>query len=309
MSQKKQTTPFEFIKDFLTGGISASISKTIASPIEVIKMRVQNQDEMIKQGALDRKYNGIVDCSKRIANEEGVKAFWKGNWTNVLRYFPTQALNFAFKDTFKRMFNKKKEDGYLVWFAANMASGGLAGSVSLAFVYSLDFARTKLTNDLKSAKKGGAKQYNGLIDVYKKTLATDGVVGLYRGFVISCVGIVIYRGLYFGLYDTVKPLLPANIKNNFYVNFGVGWTVTVLAGLASYPIDTIRRRMMMTSGQAVKYNGSIDCAQQIIAKEGVLSLFKGAGANILRGIAGAGAISGYDALQRIIDPNAKPSSE
>lgn len=309
MSQKKQTTPFDFIKDFLTGGISASISKTIASPIEVIKMRVQNQDEMIKQGALDRKYNGIVDCSKRIANEEGVKAFWKGNWTNVLRYFPTQALNFAFKDTFKRMFNKKKEDGYLVWFAANMASGGLAGSVSLAFVYSLDFARTKLTNDLKSAKKGGAKQYNGLVDVYKKTLATDGVVGLYRGFVISCVGIVIYRGLYFGLYDTVKPLLPANIKNNFYVNFGVGWTVTVLAGLASYPIDTIRRRMMMTSGQAVKYNGSIDCAQQIIAKEGVLSLFKGAGANILRGIAGAGAISGYDALQRIIDPNAKPSSE
>lgn len=309
MSQKKQTTPFDFIKDFLTGGISASISKTIASPIEVIKMRVQNQDEMIKQGALDRKYNGIVDCSKRIANEEGVKAFWKGNWTNVLRYFPTQALNFAFKDTFKRMFNKKKEDGYLVWFAANMASGGLAGSVSLAFVYSLDFARTKLTNDLKSAKKGGAKQYNGLVDVYKKTLATDGVVGLYRGFVISCVGIVIYRGLYFGLYDTVKPLLPANIKNNFYVNFGVGWTVTVLAGLASYPIDTIRRRMMMTSGQAVKYNGSIDCAQQIIAKEGALSLFKGAGANILRGIAGAGAISGYDALQRIIDPNAKPSSE
>lgn len=146
------------------------------------------------------------------------------------------------------MFNKKKEDGYAIWFAANMASGGLAGSVSLAFVYSLDFARTKLTNDLKSSKKGGEKQYAGLVDVYKKTIATDGVAGLYRGFVISCVGIVIYRGLYFGLYDTVKPLLPANLKNDFRVNFAVGWTVTVLAGLASYPIDTIRRRMMMTSG-------------------------------------------------------------
>ncbi|KAL4471410.1 hypothetical protein ABPG74_008303 [Tetrahymena malaccensis] len=309
MSQKKQTTPYDFVKDFLTGGISASISKTIASPIEVIKMRVQNQDEMIKQGALDKRYNGIVDCSKRILNDEGVKAFWKGNWTNVLRYFPTQALNFAFKDTFKRMFNKKKEDGYAIWFAANMASGGLAGSVSLAFVYSLDYARTKLTNDLKSSKKGGQKQYNGLVDVYKKTLATDGVAGLYRGFVISCVGIVIYRGLYFGLYDTVKPLLPKNLKDNFYVSFGVGWTVTVLAGLASYPIDTIRRRMMMTSGQAVKYNGSIDCFQQIVAKEGALSLFKGAGANILRGIAGAGAISGYDWIQKKIDPNAKSSSE
>lgn len=32
----------KFIKDFLMGGIAASISKTIASPIEVIKMRLQN---------------------------------------------------------------------------------------------------------------------------------------------------------------------------------------------------------------------------------------------------------------------------
>lgn len=85
--------------------------------------------------------------------------------------------------------------------------------------------------------------------------------GLYRGFVISCVGIVIYRGLYFGIFDTVTPMLPANIKDDFTVNFLVGWVVTVGAGVASYPVDTVRRRMMMTSGEAVKYKGSIDCAK------------------------------------------------
>jgi solute carrier family 25 (adenine nucleotide translocator) protein 4/5/6/31 len=90
----------------------------------------------------------------------------------------------------------------------NLASGGAAGSVSLTFVYSLDYARTRLTNDLKSSKKGGQKQFNGLIDVYKKTMASDGIAGLYRGFVISCVGIVIYRGLYFGVFDSIKPLIP-----------------------------------------------------------------------------------------------------
>lgn len=113
----------------------------------------------------------------------------------------------------------------------------------------MDYARTRLTNDLKSAKKGGQKQFNGLVDVYKQTLASDGIAGLYRGFVISCVGIVIYRGLYFGIYDSIKPSLPATMKDNLLVNFLVGWGVTVGAGLASYPIDTIRRRMMMTSGQ------------------------------------------------------------
>jgi len=79
--------------------------------------------------------------------------------------------------------------------------------MSLCFVYSLDYARTRLANDAKSAKKGGSRQFNGLVDVYKKTLASDGFVGLYRGFVISCVGIVIYRGCYFGFYDTLKPML------------------------------------------------------------------------------------------------------
>lgn len=82
-------------------------------------------------------------------------------------------------------------------FAGNLASGGLAGALSLTFVYSLDYARTRLANDAKSGK-GGERQFNGLLDVYKKTLASDGIAGLYRGFVVSCVGIIVYRGLYFG---------------------------------------------------------------------------------------------------------------
>lgn len=126
----------------------------------------------------------------------------------VKQDFCFQALNFAFKDYFKRLFNFKKEkDGYWKWFAGNLASGGAAGASSLLFVYSLDYARTRLANDAKAAKKGGQRQFNGMVDVYKKTIASDGIVGLYRGFNISCVGIVVYRGLYFGLYDSLKPVV------------------------------------------------------------------------------------------------------
>lgn len=74
--------------------------------------------------------------------------------------------------------------------AGNLASGGAAGATSLLFVYSLDYARTRLANDAKSVKKGGSseRQFNGLVDVYKKTIASDGVAGLYRGFLPSVVG-------------------------------------------------------------------------------------------------------------------------
>ena len=149
---------------------------------------------------------------------------------------------------------------------------------------------------MKSTKKGGGeRQFNGLIDVYKKTMATDGMAGLYRGFNISFVGIFVYRGFYFGLYDTVMPFFPSD--TNLAVRFVVGYAVTVLAGLASYPIDTIRRRMMMTSGKKeLQYKNSLECAAVILKNEGWRSYFKGAGANILRGVAGAGVLSGFDTV-------------
>jgi solute carrier family 25 (adenine nucleotide translocator) protein 4/5/6/31 len=290
-----------FLIDFAMGGVSAAVSKTAAAPIERVKLLIQNQDEMLKTGRLATPYKGIADCFSRVIKEEGFVSLWRGNLANVIRYFPTQALNFAFKDQFKRMFGYNKDkDGYWKWFGGNLASGGAAGAASLCFVYSLDYARTRLANDAKAAKKGGERQFNGLIDVYTKTLKSDGIVGLYRGFNISCVGIIVYRGLYFGLYDSLKPvILQGNMKDSFIASFFLGWGITIGAGLASYPLDTIRRRMMMTSGEAVKYKNSFAAFQEIIRKEGTKSLFKGAGANILRAIAGAGVLSGYDQMQLI----------
>ena len=80
---------------------------------------------MLKTGRLDRKYDGIGECFKRTVANEGVVSLWRGNTANVIRYFPTQALNFAFRDTYKSMFAFKKErDGYAKWMMGNLASGG-----------------------------------------------------------------------------------------------------------------------------------------------------------------------------------------
>merc|ERR1712212_1111675 len=267
------------------------ISKTVAAPIERVRLMIQNQDEMLKSGALKQRYKGPADCFRRVITEEGVLPLWRGNAANCLRYFPTQALNFMFK--------KKPTDGVATRLSKNVAAGGCAGTLSLCFVYSLDYARTRLANDVKSVKKGGTeatRQYNGLFDVYRQTLKSDGIGGLHRGFVISAVGIFVYRGLYFGLYDTVRPMFPEN--TGVFTSFCLGYAVTVSAGLMSYPIDTIRRRMMMTSGQAVKYTGSLDAAKQILVNEGVTSFFKGAGANVLRGMAGAGTLAGFDEFKK-----------
>ena len=169
-------------------------------------------------------------------------AFVSNKFLNAL-YFPTQALNFAFKDKIQGMFNTPKTAPQWQKFGTNITSGGLAGSLSLLGVYSLDFARTRLGNDAASGK-GGKRQFNGLLDVYKQTIKTDGLAGLYRGFGISVVGIFIYRGLYFGLYDSCKPIFFKGQENPSAVGtFCLSLGTTSIAGIMAYPIDTVRLEM------------------------------------------------------------------
>ena len=77
-------------------------------------------------------------------------SLWRGNWANVLRYFPTQAINFSVKDALNRSLlqgiDPNTQRGS--YFMRSLLSGGLAGSFSLIFVYPLDFARTRLGADI-----------------------------------------------------------------------------------------------------------------------------------------------------------------
>jgi solute carrier family 25 (adenine nucleotide translocator) protein 4/5/6/31 len=86
----------DFVLDFVAGGISAAVSKTVVAPLERVKLLLQIQDAQ-KFIPKDQQYKGIVDCFSRVHNEQGFLSFWRGNVVNVVRYFPTQALNFAFK--------------------------------------------------------------------------------------------------------------------------------------------------------------------------------------------------------------------
>merc|ERR1711860_339752 len=150
------------------------------------KLVVQTQDAnpKIRSGEVPR-YTGIGNCASRIYNEQGMRRFWDGNFTNCIRYFPTQAFNLAFKDSFKKMFPKyNPKTQFAQFFGANLVSGGLAAASSLCIVYPLDYARTRLASDVGSGKKS----FSGLGD--------------------CIVGIVGYRGLQLGFFDTIPGLNP-----------------------------------------------------------------------------------------------------
>ncbi|XP_018796680.1 PREDICTED: ADP,ATP carrier protein-like [Bactrocera latifrons] len=300
--KKDLSDPIGFLKDFMAGGISAAIAKTAMAPIERVKLLLQVQ-AISKQISADKQYKGMIDCFVRIPREQGFLSFWRGNLANVIRYFPTQALNFAFKDKYKQIFlsgiNKKEQKGR--YFLGNILSGGAAGATSLLFVYPLDFARTRLAADVG---KTGQREFNGLFDCIKKIFKTDGFMGLYRGFVVSVQGIIMYRGAYFGCYDTARELMPDPKNSPIWVNFLIAEAVTTFAGIVSYPFDTVRRRMMMQSGVKAGervYKNTAHCWLVIARTEGPFAFFKGAFSNVLRGTGGALVLVMYDEIKKLMN--------
>ena len=147
------------------------------------------------------------------------------------------------------------------------------------------------------------RQFNGMFDCMRKIMKADGVSGLYQGFSISVIGIIVYRAAFFGLYDTIKAMTfddPAQATMLF--SFCIGFAVETVAGVVAYPIDTIRRRMMMQSGikgSDRMYYGSIDCMKKIYVQEGGISPFyKGCFSNIIRGLGGAIVLVLYDEMKK-----------
>ncbi|KAK3894183.1 hypothetical protein Pcinc_002040 [Petrolisthes cinctipes] len=298
----KAMDPLSFMKDFLAGGIAAAISKTAVAPIERVKLLLQVQAAS-RQITADQAYKGMVDCFVRIPKEQGVLAFWRGNLANVIRYFPTQALNFAFKDKYKQVFlgGVDKKTQFWRFFLGNLASGGAAGATSLCFVYPLDFARTRLAADI--GKGPEQREFKGLGDCLGKIFKADGLVGLYRGFGVSVQGIIIYRAAFFGFYDTAKGMLPDPKAAGFFLSWAIAQTVTTISGIISYPFDTVRRRMMMQSGRKggdIMYKNTIDCWRKIAKNEGTNAFFKGAFSNVLRGTGGALVLVLYDEIQVVL---------
>jgi len=286
---KKAKTPQEFAMDFLAGGVSGAISKTLTAPIERVKLVIQTQDAnpQIKSGEVAR-YTGIGNCFTRIASEQGIGAFWRGNGVNIIRYFPTQAFNLAFKDTIKSWFPKyNKNTEFWAFFGTQLASGGLAGAAALTIVYPLDFARTRLASDVGK----GEKQFKGLADCLTKTMkGPQGPLSLYNGFGPSVAGIIAYRGAQFGLNDTIMAFNPYAKEVSAIAiasKFVTAQIAVTASGLVAYPFDTVRRRLQMESEKPMEqrmYKGTLDCGVKIMKNEGMSGMYKGALANIFRGV-------------------------
>jgi solute carrier family 25 (adenine nucleotide translocator) protein 4/5/6/31 len=302
MASKDKKAPNPLV-NLAAGGISGAVSKTITAPLEKVKLAIQNQDSnpRILSGEMAR-YTGMGDCFRRHITELGATSLWRGNVANCIRYVPTAAFNLAFKDNIKKMFPKyNKQTEFGKFAASQIASGAMAGGATNTIVYPLIYGRTVLGADI-----GKVKMYNSMGDCLVKTVKSGGFFSLYNGIGPSSVGIVVYRGVQFGLQDILKAFNPyqKDVTAVALVSkFVVAQVAVSASGVVAYPFDTMQRRLQIEASKPKDqqiYNGMVDCGKKIMAAEGPGGFFKGALANVLRGTGAAIVLVLYDEIMNAV---------
>jgi solute carrier family 25 (adenine nucleotide translocator) protein 4/5/6/31 len=140
----------------------------------------------------------------------------------------------------------------------------------------------------------------------KTAKGPSGFMGLYNGFGVSVGGIIPYRGVYFGMFDSLAGINPFRNDRGFVglaSKFAIAQATAIVAGYASYPFDTIRRRLQMQSEKPKEewlYKGTMDCLAKIMKDEGTSALFKGAGANALRTVGSAMVLVLYGEIKTML---------
>lgn len=261
---------------FISGGGASSMSKTLVAPFERVKLLLQTNQMMTAVTEGQRPYSGIIDTLRRIPSEQGFFSFWRGNLTNCARIIPTYALRFTLFDHFKALVSVGHDPGECLPLTRQMISGGLSGGTTVLVTHPLDLARTRLAADTRKVAR-----HSGLLSIVKTTYRTHGFPGMYQGLVISTMEIVPYTAIAMGGYEYLKSTLPspdspdASLPMLVLSKLGAGWISGLCGSLTCYPVDTIKRQMMLDGADGFKsrYGGRISTCVTMMVKEGGIRCF------------------------------------
>jgi solute carrier family 25 (adenine nucleotide translocator) protein 4/5/6/31 len=254
------------------GGSSCTV-KTAEAPLERIKLLLQNQN--LVDGT--RPYRSFMDAARRIPQEQGVLSLWRGNFTNCCRVFPTYALRFAFMDYYQRLasFGSDAQSSGELSLPRQMLSGALAGGSAMLVVYPLDLARTRLSVHV------GQSAGSGMMRLIGETWRAQGRRGIYRGMGISLLEIMPYTAVAMGGYEFLKGQIPADGAGGGATELkklGAGWVSGVSASLICYPLDTVKRQLMIQNGAG----GAGAVIRSLYASGGVRGFYHGCTLNALK---------------------------
>lgn len=185
----------------------------------------------------------FIDIVVKTVRSRHPTDFYRGFAASVAKQAPLEGLQFALKERVKpfmaRKFGARDTSSIFSRFASNFAAGGLTGVCFWIPLYPLDLLRVRLSGHLILSR---GNQLASFSEHTWEIIKKEGVSELYRGFSISAARDLIFRGLYFGLYDTLFPL--SGIDYGFPLKLIAAHMIVSLGLLLSNPFEMVRRQFV-----------------------------------------------------------------
>ncbi|GBF99816.1 hypothetical protein Rsub_12569 [Raphidocelis subcapitata] len=296
------------VSDLAAGLATSALYTTATYPVHRVKVLLQTQDAnpRIVSGSIAR-YSFVASFA-RLLREQGPSGLWRGNTPYLLRHVPSIALSFTLKDGLREALLPLVGESGTGWrvLAVNALSGGLAGVVSLALVYPFEFATVRMAADLGNAAD---RQYGTTMRAtWLQAVRKEGLLSTYRGLPVAASSMALYKALYFGLYDSAKPYVlgadapPATTPLGLALRTGLAGATTFTAASVSYPLDIIRKRLIVdTAAEAPQYGGSFRrCVAEIARREGVRGFYRFYFYDMGFRVFGGLVLVGYDLFQDML---------
>lgn len=277
-------TQFSFVPKVVNGGIAGIVGVTCVFPIDLVKTRLQNQQEGSKL------YKNFLDCARKTYRGEGFFGMYRGSAVNLFLITPEKAIKLVGNDFFRYHL---KPEGKPLTPIREMLAGAGAGTCQIIVTTPMELLKIQLQDAGRTATTVGA---NGSATSATRVSATQlalrlvrerGIFGLYRGMAATFVRDVSFSMLYFPLFANLNSLgprrSPGSIEAVFYWSFFSGFTAGTIAAFAVTPFDVVKTRIQTikhAQGEKV-FNGIMDCLVQTFRYEGLRALFKGAGCRVM----------------------------
>mmetsp|Transcript_22959 Transcript_22959/g.39380 ORF Transcript_22959/g.39380 Transcript_22959/m.39380 type:complete len:372 (-) Transcript_22959:111-1226(-) len=283
MPSQHTNPPLTALQLVMCGAFAGTIAKPVVSPLDVVRTRSQVL-------GVHSHYNNLFGAIQRIYREEGPKALFKGNGAACLRLAPYSGTKFMAYEYYKSML---ADDNGKVSNAGRFIAGGAAGISAVLTTYPLEVVKVRLTLQ-NSATRPSSVCYNGIGDCVCKIVRHEGFRGLFGGIFPTLVGEVVYEGAVFVAYEQLKDSWSKHLRDSgkqreltAVDHLFLGSIAGGCAQLAAYPLDVVRKRMMMASKAGTPaaspvYTSTWHCLSSMIRQEGWLSLYRGTGACLLK---------------------------
>ena len=310
--------------DAFAGATAGVFARTVVAPIDRIKLLIQLSGSIQSKSSSTSTFTerSPIQIFKDIIQKEGLLSLWRGNTPTILIEGGVTALNFVFLNKYKALISNNVlsslEQHYPSLRPENerstvrkrrilksFVSGGLAGATTISILYPLGFMRTRLATDV--GNKAQRIYPRGMRDVFKKILHTDGVRGFYKGYGIALFSVSMHRLVYLGGYDYIKSEYDDDSHGKQRMSLGKRFCAAQLVSMAAstihYPLDCVRRRLMMEAGKTKKerkYNNTLHCFKKVWLEEGVKGFYLGLQMNLIRCVGSALVLVSYDELKRVL---------